>query len=77
MQIRDVPDAVHRCYQARAVAAGMSLQEYLLAEVVRNAQLRTPAEVAAQVEERMRIEGPEGFSATPSAELVRADRDSR
>jgi antitoxin FitA len=76
IQIRNVPDPVHRIYQARAVSAGMSLQEYLLAELSRNAGLRTPAELIAEVEERMRIEGAAGFATVSSAEVVAADRQS-
>ena len=33
---------MHRTYQARGAALGMSLQEYLLAEIVHNANLRSP-----------------------------------
>jgi plasmid stability protein len=76
IQIRNVPDAVHRVYQTRAAAAGMSLQEYLLAEIVRNAALRSPAELVAEVEDRMRLEGRDGFAQASSAELVRGDRES-
>ena len=76
IQIRNVPDAVHRIYQARAASAGMSLQEYLLAELTHNAALRTPAELIAEVEARMRIEGQEGFATVSSAEVVAADRQS-
>ena len=72
IQIRNVPDAVHRIYQVRATAAGMSLQEYLLLELVRNAALRSLAEV----EERLRVEPHEGFARRSSAELVRGDRES-
>ncbi len=76
IQIRNVPEAVHRIYQSRAAAAGMSLQEYVLAELVRTAALRTPADLVNEVAERLRSEGPEGFSRVSSAEVVRADRDS-
>jgi antitoxin FitA len=76
IQIRNVPDDVHRTYQARAAAAGMSLQEYLLAELVRGASTRTPAEVAAEVEWQMQTEGDEGFASVSSASHVRADRAS-
>ncbi len=55
----------------------MSLQEYLLGELTRGARMRTPAEVVAEVEDRMRAEGSEGFSSVGSAAYVRADRDSR
>lgn len=76
IHIRNVPEDVHRIYRTRAAAARMSLQAYLLAEIVRNAALRTPAELVVEVEARMRSEGSDGFSRLPSAELVRADRGS-
>ena len=37
IQIRNVPERVHRIYRARAAAAGMSLEEYILAELEQNA----------------------------------------
>jgi len=76
IQLRNVPEAVHRIYRARAAAAGMSLQEYLRAELVNNARLRSPAELVAEVENRMRAEGTEGFAAKSSVAVVRADRAS-
>jgi plasmid stability protein len=76
IQIRNVPEGVHRIYQTRAAAAGMSVQEYLLAELERNAALRTPAELLAETEDRLRAEGPEGFARTAAAQIVRADRAS-
>ncbi|MBV8529054.1 MAG: hypothetical protein JOZ75_12120 [Candidatus Dormibacteraeota bacterium] len=76
IQIRNVPEEVHRIYRARAVAAGMSLQEYLLAELEQNAATRTPAELIAEVEARMRDEGLEGYSRVSAASIIREDRDS-
>ncbi|MBI4728115.1 MAG: antitoxin [Acidobacteria bacterium] len=74
IQIRGVPEEVHRAYRERAAAAGMSLQEYLRAELTRNAMLRTPAEVAAETAERLRVEGRRGFAKRSSARIVHADR---
>jgi plasmid stability protein len=76
IQVRNVPEGVHRVYQTRAAAAGMSVQEYLLAELERNAALRTPAELVAETELRLRSEGPEGFAPTAAARIVCADRAS-
>jgi hypothetical protein len=62
MQIRNVPEHVHRIYRiyrARAAAAGMSLQEYVLAELVNNAASRSPAEIIAKVERGLTGEGVE------------------
>ena len=74
IQVRNVPDEVHRIYRQRAAAAGMSLQEYVLAELERNAHLRTPAELVAEVESRIRIEGVAGLATSSSARLLRDDR---
>lgn len=76
IQVRDVPEEVHRTYRQRAAAAGMSLQEYLRAELIQNAALRTPGEVAAEVSERLHVEGTAGFAARSSAGVVEADRAS-
>ncbi len=76
IQIRKVPESVHRIYRARAAAAGMSLQEYLLAELVHNADLRSPDDLVRRTEEQIRTEGGEGFAQISSVDLVRADRSS-
>ncbi len=76
IQIRNVPEAVRRIYQARAAASGMSLQAYLLAEIVYNAGLRSPDDLVAEVEQRILDEGGAGFSEGPATELVRAERES-
>jgi plasmid stability protein len=76
IQIRNVPERVHRVYQARAAAAGMSLQEYMLAELVRGAELRTPADIAIEVGLLLHGEGTDGFSVVSSADIIAADRES-
>ncbi|HWE68384.1 MAG TPA: hypothetical protein VG298_17225 [Acidimicrobiales bacterium] len=76
IQIRNVPETVHRTYQLRAATAGMSLQEFLLAELERNAAQRTPGELVAETEERLRLEGTGGFAPHSAAAYVRADRAS-
>jgi plasmid stability protein len=77
VQVRDVPDDVHRTYRRRAAEAGMSLQEFLLAELVAGARARTPAEVVADVERRISEQQGRGFATGSSADDVRADRDAR
>lgn len=76
IQIRDVPDEVHRTYRLRAAAVGMSLQEFLRMELTRNALLRTPAEVVAEVEARLASDGREGRARRSTASTVRSDRES-
>jgi plasmid stability protein len=41
IQIRNVPDALHRKLKARAAMAGMSLSDYLLSEIRKNAEVPT------------------------------------
>jgi plasmid stability protein len=75
IQVRNIPEDVHRVYRARAAAAGMSLQEYLRAELVRQARRRTPAEVVADVEAELG-DGGGGFTGVSSADLIGTDRSS-
>jgi plasmid stability protein len=77
VQIRDVPEDVHRTYRRRAAEAGKSLQEFLLAELVEGARTQTPAEVVAEVRAHLGHGAGDGFSSSSSAEVVRADRDGR
>ena len=72
IQIRNVPDGVHREVKARAARAGMSLSDYLLHEVERLVAVAPVEEVLARLAARERPR----LSETP-AEAVRAERDSR
>lgn len=45
IQIRGVPDDVHRTLRARAAGAGQSLSEYLLGEITRMAERPPVADV--------------------------------
>ena len=58
IQIRDVPDDVHRTLKSRAAAQGRSLSDYVLEEVVRAARTPTPEEL----DERIRSRGPAGVA---------------
>jgi antitoxin FitA len=72
IQIRNVPPAVHRTMKERAAKAGMSLQEYLLAEVTESASRPTIEELS----ERIRRRGAVQTKIDP-ADIIREDRDSR
>lgn len=48
LQIRNVPDDVHRELRARAAAAGMSLSDYALRELERVAERPAVAELLAR-----------------------------
>jgi plasmid stability protein len=72
IQIRDVPPEVHRKLKARAAKAGMSLSEYLRAEVLDFAALPTPEELSERIRKRGRVQ-----TKTSPDEIIRHDRDSR
>lgn len=72
IQIRHVPDAVHRRLKVRAAEAGTSLSEFLLAELRRVAEAPTLDELWARVSSREPVTLSES-----AAEAVRAERDAR
>jgi antitoxin FitA len=72
IQIRNVPDGLHRRLKSRAALAGMSLSDYLLNEIRRAAERPTLDELRARLERRTSAT----LSETP-AQAVRAERDSR
>lgn len=70
VQIRNVPDALHRRLKSRAALAGMSLSDYLLAEIRQMAERPTLDELRARLNSRTEA----ALSVMP-AEAVRAERD--
>ncbi len=54
IQVRNVPDDVHRELQTRAAVAGISLSEFALAELERVARRPAVAEVLARASTRAR-----------------------
>ncbi len=72
LQIRNVPDDVHRRLKARAAMEGQSLSELALQELARSLERPTRRELVARVQERERAVVGEG-----SADAVRAGRDAR
>lgn len=71
VQIRNVPDAVHRKLKARAVDSGQSLSEYLLAELEPLAPRPTREEMLARLHSRQRV-----TLKTPAAVVIRDERES-
>lgn len=69
VQVRHVPDDVHRRLKAQASLAGQSLNEYLLARMADIASTPTVPELAARIRERGTYTGPS------SAAIIRAERD--
>jgi hypothetical protein len=72
IQIRNVPDRVHRTLKARAAEAGMTLSDYLLSELDDAASRPSPAEMRERLERRSRVIG--GESSTEAVEAVRSAR---
>ena len=71
IQIRNVPDALHRKLKAREAMAGMSLSDYLLSELRRTAEVPTLAEL----EERLSKLPPVSVE-IDTAQMVRQARES-
>ena len=71
IQIRNVPDRLHRKLKARAAMAGMSLSDYLRIELERTLERPTRAELAERIAERAPVE------LDPSAaRIIRQERDA-
>jgi antitoxin FitA len=72
IQVRNVPDSLHRTLKARAALAGMSLSDYLLKELRMIAERPTMEELRKRIQQREPVMLPES-----AADAVRAERDSR
>lgn len=72
IQIRNVPQALHRRLKSRAAMAGMSLSDYLLNQIRVVAEHPTIDELRERLERRT----PVNPSVSP-ARAVRAERDSK
>jgi plasmid stability protein len=72
VQVRNVPDALHRKLKARAALAGMSLSDYILAELKRSLERPTREEFLDRLSHRSRVK-----LKTAPADAVRAERDGR
>lgn len=72
IQLRNVPDSLHRGLKARAAMAGMSLSDYLLMEIKEIAEKPTLDELRERLRERKPV-----LAKIDSARLVREERDAR
>ena len=72
VQIRNVPDDLHRELKARAALAGMSVSEYLLQELRRSLERPTRKELLRRLAKR----APARPRPAP-ADAVRAERNRR
>lgn len=72
VQIRNVPDDLHRRLKARAAMEGQSLSEFALGELRRAMDRPSRRELLERVSAQAPVPGDE-----PSAAAVRAERDAR
>ena len=72
IQLRNVPDALHRALKARAAMAGMSLSDYLLAEIKEVAERPTLAELRERLHKRRPVSAQ-----LDTSQLVREEREAR
>ncbi len=70
VQIRNVPDELHRQLKSRAALCGMSLSDYLLNEIRQIAERPTLDELRSRLERY-----PDLILSVSSADAVRAERD--
>lgn len=72
VQIRNVPDDLHRKLKSRAALAGMSISEYLLREMERSLARPTPEELLERLRSHGRVQLTESV-----ADAVAAEREGR
>ena len=72
IQLRNVPDALHRSLKSRAAMAGMSLSDYLLAEIREIAERPTLSELRERLHRRKPF-----TSELDTARMVREEREAR
>ena len=72
IQIRNVPDEIHRKAKARAALSGLTLSDFALQALERELRRPTASELAARIRALEPV--PES---PPGAALVREERDRR
>jgi antitoxin FitA len=72
IQIRNVPDPLHRELKARAARAGKTLSDYLLAVVERSLERPEPEALLARIRELRPV-----YPEESPADAVRAEREAR
>ena len=72
IQLRNVPDTLHRVLKARAAMAGMSLSDYLLGEIKEIAERPTLADLRVRLHKREPV-----TVELDTARLLREEREAR
>jgi hypothetical protein len=71
IQIRNVPDELHRSLKERAAREGTTLSDLILSDLPRLAHRPSPEELLERIRNRVPVGGP------PAAELIEAERARR
>jgi len=71
IQIRNVPDELHRSLKERAARDGTTLSDLILSELPKLAHRPSPDDLLARIRARAPVGGP------PAAELIGAGRAER
>jgi hypothetical protein len=71
IQVRNVPDELHRSLKERAAREGTTLSDLILSELPRLAYKPSPEQVLDRVRHRTPVPG------APAAELITAERSGR
>jgi len=72
IQVRNVPDDLHRILRVRAAQAGLSLSDYLLQQLRRIADRPTREELIERISRRTPVR-----TRVRAADAVRAERERR
>ena len=72
IQVRDVPDEVHRTLKMRAAAAGMSLSDY----IKRDLEIAASRPTLDEIDGRVRARGPSGLQTETIVSTLRELRDA-
>ena len=72
VQIRNMPEQLHRILKARSALEGLSLSDYLLIELKRFASRPTPREMRQRLLDRRPVE-----PTLAPAEAIRQEREGR
>jgi antitoxin FitA len=72
IQLRHVPDALHRQLKSRAALTGLSLSDFLIREVRKIAEQPTPEEIRERLSQR------DGYAGKLSpTQVLREERNAR
>ena len=71
IQLRNVPDMLHRQLKARAAMAGLPLSDFLIRETRKLAERPSPEEMRARLQQREPVKG----KLSPT-QVLRMERDS-